>query len=134
MVKWMAVLYGIVAAFVIGLVSGLGLPFTDATLPTVGAGLTGLVAGAVAGYFAREGTGSGALHGFLATTIGGLIVSLVLVLLGTITAGTFGLGVALVVLTLIVVSGIPGAIGGALGGMYAANRRPEEEEEGRPVA
>jgi hypothetical protein len=134
MVKWMAVLYGIVAAFIVGLISGLGLPFTDATLPVIGQGLTGFIAGGVAGYMAYQGVGGGALHGFLATTIGGLIVSLVLVLLGTITAGTFGLGVALVVLTLIVVSGIPGAIGGALGGMYAANRRPEEEEEGRPVA
>lgn len=129
MVKWMAVLYGIVASFVIGLVSGLGLPFTDATLPTIGAGLTGLVAGAVAGYFTREGTGSGALHGFLATTIGGLVVGLVLLVLGTLATGLFGFGVAITFLILVVVTGIPGAIGGAIGGMVA----PEEAPSGRPA-
>lgn len=129
MVKWMAVVYGIVAAFVIGLVSGLGLPFTDATLPSIGAGVTGLIAGAVAGYFARDGTGSGALHGFLATTIGGLIVAVILVVLGTLTAGFLGLGVALAFLALVLLYGIPGAIGGALGGIIA----PDETPAGRPT-
>ena len=130
MVKWMAVLYGIVAAFIVGLISGLGLPFTDATLPTIGAGVTGLVAGAVAGYYAREGTGSGALHGFLATTIGGLIVGLVLLVLGTLGAGLFGFGAAIAFLILVAATGIPGAIGGAIGGMMA----PEETMAGRPTA
>jgi hypothetical protein len=130
MVNWMAVLYGIVAAFVIGLVSGLGLPFTDATLPVIGAGLTGLIAGGVAGYFAREGLGSGALHGFLATSVGGLLVGLVLIFLGTIVAGIFGFSAGVAFLLLVVAYGIPGAIGGAIGGAMA----PKEAAAGQPAA
>jgi hypothetical protein len=131
MVKWMAVAYGIIAAFVVGLISGLGLPFTDATLPVIGAGLTGVIAGAVAGYYAREGVGSGALHGFLATTIGGIIVAAVLIVLGTLTAGLGGLGIGLAVLLLVAATGLPGAVGGALGGMVKSDR---EEMTGRPAA
>jgi hypothetical protein len=124
MVNWVAVLYGIGTALVIGLLSGLGLPFTDATLPTIGAGLTGLVAGAVAGYSTHEGGASGAVHGFLATSVGGLIVALLLVVLGTLVAGFLGLSVALAVLALVVVYGVPGAIGGALGGIVASEKVP----------
>lgn len=130
MVRWMAVLYGIVAAFVIGLVSGLGLPFTDVTLPVVGAGLTGLLAGTVAGYYARSGLWSGVLHGFLATSIGGLLVALVLLVLGTIAAGAIGFSVAVVFLLLVASHGIPGAVGGAIGGAIA----PEETTAGQPAA
>lgn len=131
MVNWMAVLYGIIAAFVIGLISGLGLPFTDATLPVIGSGVTGLVAGAVAGYYARAGMASGALHGLLATTIGGILVGLVLLVLGTLAAGLGGFGVGVALLLLIVASGIPGAIGGAIGGMVKSDR---EDVAGRPAA
>ena len=130
MVNWMAVLYGIVTSFVIGILSGLGLPFTDATLPILGAGVTGIIAGGVAGYFAREGLGSGALHGFLATTIGGLLVGLVLLVLGTLVAGLFGLSLAVGYLLLVASYGIPGAIGGAIGGAVA----PEEARAGQPTA
>ncbi|MFC6976654.1 DUF5518 domain-containing protein [Halomicroarcula sp. GCM10025709] len=117
MVNWIAVLYGIVTAFAIGLASGLGLPFTSITLPIVGAGVTGLVAGGVAGYFAREGLGSGIVHGFLATSIGGLLVGLVLLLTGTIVAGVIGFSAGVVFLTLVAAHGIPGAVGGAIGGI-----------------
>lgn len=130
MVKWMAVAYGIVASLLIGLLGGLGLPFTDATLPTVGAGLTGLVAGAIAGYAAREGLGGGALHGFLATTIGGILVALVLLFAGTLVAGIFGFSAGVVALIWVAATGIPGAVGGAIGGVVA----PEPEATGQPVA
>ncbi|WP_415380745.1 DUF5518 domain-containing protein [Halosimplex sp. TS25] len=130
MVKWMAVLYGLVASLVIGLLGGLGLPFTDATLPAVGAGLTGLIAGAIAGYAAREGLGGGAVHGFLATTIGGIVVALVLLFVGTLVAGIFGFGAGVAALVWVAATGIPGAIGGAIGGAVA----PEPETAGQPVA
>ncbi|MFB6139680.1 MAG: DUF5518 domain-containing protein [Halosimplex sp.] len=130
MVKWMAVLYGIVASLVIGFISGLGLPFTDATVPVIGAGLTGLIAGGIAGYAAREGLGSGAVHGFLATTIGAIIVTLVLLLIGTLVAGIFGFSVGVVALIWVAATGIPGAIGGAVGGAVA----PEPGATGRPAA
>jgi len=130
MVKWMAVLYGIVASLVIGLLSGLGLPFTNATLPVIGAGLTGLVAGGVAGYAAREGLGGGAIHGFLATTIGAIVVTLVLLFLGALAAGIFGFSAGVVALVWVAATGIPGAVGGAVGGAVA----PEPGATGRPAA
>ncbi|SFL04185.1 hypothetical protein SAMN04487950_2126 [Halogranum rubrum] len=130
MVNWRAVAYGMVTAFVVGIISGLGLPFTDATLPVVGAGFSGLIAGGVAGYYSHEGMGGGALHGLLATTIGGIIVGLVLIVLGTLAAGLGGFGLAVGFLLLIVASGLPGAVGGAVGAMF----RGEEEPMGRPAA
>jgi len=130
MVNWKAVVYGIVAAFALGILSGVGLPFTDATLPVVGAGVTGLIAGGVAGYVARGGLGSGALHGFLATTIGGLLVGAVLLVVGTLAAGIFGFGAAVLFLTLVVAHGVPGAVGGAIGGIVA----PKERRASQPVA
>lgn len=130
MVNWMAVLYGIVASLIIGLVSGLGLPFTDATLPVIGAGVTGLIAGGVAGYVARSGIDGGLLHGFLATAIGGLIVALLLLVVGTLAAGVFGFSLGVLFLIWIVAQGIPGAIGGAIGGALA----PEESPVGQPAA
>lgn len=129
MVNWKAVLIGIVAAFIIGLISGIGIPFTNLTLPILGASLTGLIAGGVAGYYARNGLGSGALHGFLATTIGGLLVALALIVLGTITAGVIGLSVGVFFLLLVASHGVPGAIGGAIGGAIA----PEETTVGQPA-
>ncbi|WP_255151112.1 DUF5518 domain-containing protein [Halorarius halobius] len=129
MVKWMAVLYGVVTAIVLGLVSGLGVPFTDASLPVLGAGLTGLIAGGVAGYVARGGLWSGLVHGFLATTIGGIVVALVLLLLGTLVAGVFGFSAGVLFLVWVASNGIPGAVGGAIGGVVA----PEETAAGQPA-
>ena len=129
MVNWKAVLYGIITTFVLGLVSGFGLPSTDITLPVIGAGVTGLIAGRVAGYFAREGLRSGILHGFLATTIAGSCVALILLFTGTILAGVIGLSAGVVFLTLVLAQGIPGAIGGAIGGILG----PAETAAGQPT-
>ena len=117
MVKWIAVLYGVLTGVVIGLASGLGLPFTEATVPVVGQGVTGLIAGGVAGYAAHGGFVSGALHGVLATTIGGLVVAVVLLVLGVLTLGLLGFGVAVTFLVVVLANGIPGAVGGAVGGV-----------------
>jgi hypothetical protein len=120
MVNWLAVLYGVVTGVVIGLASGLGLPFTEATVPVIGQGATGLIAGGVAGYAAHEGLASGALHGLLATAIGGLVVAAVLLVLGTLTLGLLGFGVALTFLVVVLANGIPGAVGGAVGGLVGS--------------
>lgn len=123
MVNWKAVLYGFVTSIVIGLVSGLSVPFTDVTLPVVGAGLTGLVAGAVAGYVNNMSLGSDAVHGGLATVIGALVVAIILAVVGTLAAGVFGLGAGIALLVLIVATAIPGAVGGVVGGYLHGGRR-----------
>lgn len=104
-----------VATVVLGVLSGTTIPYTDVTMPTVSYGLTSLIGGAIAGYMAMESARSGAVHGFLATIIGGLVVLVALALLGTLVAGLIGLSVALFALFLLALSGIPGAVGGAIG-------------------
>lgn len=129
--NWRAITYGFLATLVVGLVSGTGLPFTDATLPTVGAGLTGVIGGIVAGYAARRGAVDGALYGAVATTLGAIVVGLVLVALGTLAAGFLGLLGLVALAAYVVVAAVPGAIGGVVGGLLAdrsESRRP------RPVA
>lgn len=121
--NWKAVFYGFLASIVIGLVSGLGLPLTDATLPAIGAGLTGLIAGAVAGYVNNRTLGSDALHGGVATVIGALVVAVVLTFIGTLDAGVFGLSAGIALLVAIAIAAIPGAIGGAIGGYLHGGRR-----------
>lgn len=120
--NWRAILYGFLASIAIGLVSGLGLPFTDATLPVIGAGLAGLIAGAVAGYVNNWTLGSDALHGGVATVVGALVVVAVLTFVGTLAAGVFGLGLGLALLVMVAVTAIPGAVGGAIGGYLHGGR------------
>lgn len=130
MINWKAIGFAIVTSFTIGLISGLGLPFTNATLPTVGAGLSGLVAGGVAGYVNRGGVASDAFHGLLGTSIGGLLVALILLILGTIAGGLAGFGVGIAFVLLVIVTGVPGAVGGALGGLLSS----PSDARGRPAA
>jgi membrane associated rhomboid family serine protease len=126
-----AILYGLLTSIVIGLLSGLGLPFTDATLPVVGAGLSGLVAGAVAGYVNAGPMISNAVHGGIATVVGGFVVAVLLLVFGTLVAGVFGLTVGVAALVIVAVTAVPGAIGGAIGGMLAGRR---DTERARPAA
>ncbi|KTG28031.1 DUF5518 domain-containing protein [Haloferax profundi] len=130
-INWRAVLYGFATNIVLGLLSGFVIPFTDVALPVVGAGLAGLIAGGVAGYYNNRSTTSDATHGALATVIGALIVGVILTVLGTLVAGIFGLGAGLGLLALIFVAGIPGAVGGIIGGYINSGRG---ETAGRPAA
>lgn len=130
-INWRAVLYGFITQAVIGVLSGVALPFTDLSLPVVGAGLAGLIAGGVAGYYNNRSTTSDATHGALATVIGALVVGIILTVLGTLVAGIFGLGAGLGLLVLIFVAGIPGAVGGVVGGYL---HRGREDTAGRPTA
>lgn len=130
-INWRAVLYGFGTQILLGLLSGFVVPFTDFALPVVGAGLAGLIAGGVAGYYNNRSTMSDATHGALATIIGALIVGVVLTVLGTLVAGIFGLGAGLGLLVLIFVAGIPGAVGGVVGGYV---HRGREGTTGRPAA
>lgn len=131
MVYWRAVLYGFVTGVIIGLVNGLGLPFTDATLPVIGTGLAGLIAGGVAGYMNNRGIVSDAIHGALATTLGAVIVTVILTVLGTLVTGFFGLSLGLAALFLIIATAVPGLVGGVLGGFANGGKR---SKTGRPAS
>ncbi|MFC7068584.1 DUF5518 domain-containing protein [Halobaculum lipolyticum] len=131
MVNWRAVLAGFVASIVIGLVSGLGLPFTDVSLPVIGAGLAGVLAGGVAGYLNNRSLVSDAFHGALATTLGAVVVTVILTVLGTLVTGFLGLGIGLAALAFIVFTAVPGIVGGAVGGLLHGG---DEVETGRPAA
>lgn len=131
MVNWRAVLGGFLASIIIGLISGLGLPFTDVSLPVIGAGLTGLLAGGVAGYMNNRSLVSDALHGALATTIGAVVVTVILTVLGTLATGFLGLGIGLAALAFIVFTAVPGIVGGAVGGLLHGE---DDVEMGRPAA
>ncbi|WP_416840728.1 DUF5518 domain-containing protein [Haloferax sp. DFSO52] len=130
-INWRAVLYGFGTSLVLGILSGIAIPFTDLSLPIVGAGLTGLIAGGVAGYYNNRSVMSDATHGALGVVIGALIVGLLVTLITTLVAGIFGLGLGLGLLVLILVAGIPGAVGGVIGGYLHQGR---EETMGRPAA
>jgi hypothetical protein len=125
-INWRAVLYGLATSIVIGLLSGLTIPFTDVTLPFLGAGLSGLIAGGVAGYVNNRAWTSDATVGALATVIGALVVGVLLTFFGTLVAGIFGLGAGLALIAWILVTGIPGAIGGIVGGYLHRGREDRE--------
>lgn len=120
--NWRAIGYGFLATVILGVLSGATLPYTDFTMPTVSYGLTGLIGGAIAGYVTMGTAGDGALNGFLATIIGGLVVLAVLAVIGTLVAGLLGLGIVLFAVFLLALAGIPGAVGGYLGAWYRGRR------------
>lgn len=114
--KAKAIVYGIIATIVVGLLSGATVPFTDMALPIVGAGLTGIIGGLVAGYVSGIKLDDGALNGGVATAAGAIVALVILTLTGLLAAGlipTMGLFAFGVVY--VVVAAIPGAVGGALG-------------------
>ncbi len=129
--NWRAIGVGIVVSIIIGLLSGMNIPFTNASLPYLGAGLTGIIAGIAAGYVDARGLSSGALQGGVATAIGAIVVGIVLTVIGTLAAGVVGLSLAGVFLVLIIVNAIPGIIGGAIGGYF---HRSSEAERAKPAA
>jgi len=82
-----------------------------------------LVGGFVAGILARGGTWNGAKVGFMAGIIGAVIIGAVILLGGTIFLGLIGflggLVIAVVLLVLGLMSAILGLVGGAIGGTIA---------------
>lgn len=127
-----AIAYGFVATLIIGLLSGLTVPFTNVTLPTVGYILTGIIGGLVAGYMVTTGTTDGAVNGFLGTTLGAIFVAIGLVLFNVLFTGLFfGLTVFSASVVIIALAGIPGALGGAVGSMMKTR---SVERAGRPAA
>lgn len=128
--NWRAIGFGFLTALVLGLISGVAVPFTNATLPVLGSGLVGVIAGAVAGYSDSRTMGSGAVHGGIATTIGAIVVAVVATILGTLFGGVLGVGIGLASIAYIVVVAIPGAFGGAVGSWLKSRSTRREAEAG----
>lgn len=123
-INWRAVFVGFLVALTLGLVLSWLVPqtATSALLHAV----PGLVGGGIAGYMV-SGTGRGAVHGGLATVIGGLFTLAVLLVGGLLFAGlVFTLGTFVVGLVVLFGQAIPGAIAGAVGGW--ASERAETGE------
>ena len=113
-VNWTAVITGFVVTITLGFISGLVYAGSGASVVMLYWSGIGLFGGLAAGYVVGP-TGSGALHGGLATVFG----SLVMLVLASFTTLLFGglvasLGVFTFGLFILAVYAIPGAVGGAL--------------------
>lgn len=133
-VNWRAVGAGFVTAVVIGLLSGVTIPFVGVTLPVIGYGLAGLVGGFVAGYMATSVTENGMIHGGLATVIGGIVVLMILSLLTVFASPVAGVSVFVAGMIVLLLQAVPGAVGGAIGSYVNRRREPADVEVGKPAA
>ncbi|GAA0223257.1 DUF5518 domain-containing protein [Haladaptatus pallidirubidus] len=129
--KLRAVVYGIVATIIVALFSGAAIPFTDMTLPIVGAGLTGIIGGVVAGYVAGSRLGDGALNGGVATAAGAIVALLLLTFAGLMAGPIPAMGLFAFGVLFVVVAAIPGIIGGAVGSWLKG--RSTGRATGRPA-
>lgn len=127
--KLRAVLYGFLATVVVGVLGGAGIPFTDATLPIVGSGLTGVIGGAVAGYTGGPDLGDGALNGGVATILGAIVAVLVLAVAGIFVNPLAGASVLLFGLLYLTVAAIPGIVGGLVGAWLNGRTGPPAVEQ-----
>jgi hypothetical protein len=127
-INWRAVLVGFLTALVAGLFVVAIVPPGD--LSGVAQAIPGLLGGFVAGYLV-SGAREGAVHGGLATIVGGIVVLGTWLVMGTLFAGVVpaiaGLVVGVVVL---VAQAIPGAIAGAVGGWTKGRRATAREPAG----
>ncbi|ELZ35090.1 hypothetical protein C474_00420 [Halogeometricum pallidum JCM 14848] len=125
--NYRALLSGLFVGVAVGLMGGPGLPYAESDFPMLGAGLSGLLAGGVAGYVNAGTVGRDAAHGVVAAVAGSALLGAVLLALGAVTP-TFGLTAGLATLLFVTVTVVPGTLGGALGGTLAdagEARRPE---------
>ena len=121
-INWKAVLTGFVVAIVLGIVVSWVYPLSEQSWYFLG--LPGLVGGFVAGYMV-SGTNEGAVHGGLATIIGGLILLAGLVVFGLLFVGIVpAIGLGTLALLALLVQAVPGAIAGAFGGWVKSRSEP----------
>ncbi|WP_458189962.1 DUF5518 domain-containing protein [Haladaptatus sp. NG-WS-4] len=127
-INWKAVLNGFLTAFVLGLLAVWFIPVT--AMSGLVQALPGLIGGFVAGYMVAGG-GRGAVHGGLATVLGGFVLLIVWAVFGALFAGLFPAftGFALGVFVL-AIQAIPGAIAGAIGGWVKGRRTTTREAVG----
>lgn len=111
-----AIAYGFGTTLLLGILSGLTIPFTNVTLPVIGYLLVGVIGGLVAGYMVTTGMADGAINGLVATMLGAIIVAIGLVIFNVLFTGVFfGLTTLAASIVVIALAGIPGVVGGALG-------------------
>jgi uncharacterized membrane protein YeaQ/YmgE (transglycosylase-associated protein family) len=127
-IRWNAVLTRFVSAWLLGLFVVWFVPPEE--MGWLAYSLPGLVGGFVAGYMVY-GSGSGAVHGGLATVVGSLVLlitwSVVAVFFAGILPAAVGLTLGLLVLAVVA---IPGAIAGAAGGWVHDRRTPAGDRAG----
>lgn len=127
--NWRAIGFGFVVTVILGVLSGMTLPYTQFTLPTLSHGIVGLLGGLTAGYMTMGSARSGALNGLVATVIGAVVILILLSIAGTLVGGVLlGLSIALFGVFVLVVSGIPGVIGGYIGAWYHSRRISEDTQ------
>lgn len=131
--NWRAIGYGLITAIVLSVLSGATIPFTDLTLPFLTYGFIGLVAGGLAGYYARDGMVEGAFHGGVATTLGGIVAVIVLAVLGLLFTGLVGtIGILGAGFLVVALNAIPGAIGGGIAGYFSGRQTARKTEQPAP--
>ena len=121
-VDWRAVGYGFITAVVLGLLSGVAIPYTNLSLPILSSTIIGLLGGLVAGYVGLNGMRVGALNGALATAVGSIVGVVILTVLGLFVSGVVGLGILALGVVVVLSHMIPGAIGGAAGAWLSGRR------------
>ena len=124
-INWRAVFVGFLVAVTLGLIVSWLVP-PDQTTAFVHV-VPGLVGGAVAGYMVT-GVGEGAIHGGLATVIGGLLTLVVLTVFAALFTGlVFTLGGLIVLFGQAIPGAIAGAVGGWISGRAEAREAPATE-------
>lgn len=124
--NWRAIGIAFVTTVFLGLLSGVGIPFTEMALPALSQGLIGLIAGVGAGYIVGGKLTNGAVHGAIGTSVGAILFASLLAVTGIVTLGLLGLGVAGFVVVALLAVMIPGAIGGAVGSFLKERNTREQ--------
>ena len=121
-INWRAVLTGFVVAVVLGFVISWIYPPSGQSVYFLA--FPGIVGGFVAGYMV-SGTNEGAVHGGLATIVGGLVLLAGLFVFGLLFVGIVPeIGLGTLALLALLVQAVPGAIAGALGGWVKSRGEP----------
>ena len=130
--KLRAIIYGIVATIIVGLLSGAVVPFTNMALPVTGALVTGIIGGLVAGYVSGTKLNDGALNGGVASAAGAIVALIVLTVAGLMAGPVPAMGLFAFGVLFVIVAAIPGAVGGALGSWLQG--RSAKRRAGRPAS
>lgn len=117
MVKWTAAFVGFILAVILSNVFGYFMGF-------IGISIGLFIAGIAVGLMVGGGVLTGFGNGLVAGAFGAIVISIILLIGGTITAGLVGFGVAAAaslvwILTIFVTSGFVVGVGGAIGSLIS---------------